>query len=94
MIKILNKTDKYNIEPRKIITNSFEAAYEKTAVDVPVKAPDTLVTVFTVISLLLLAGMLYLTAIYDKSKDANAFFMVYIRYSMLWYNCILSIQIF
>lgn len=72
MIQILNKTDKYNIDPKKVVTNSFDSAFEKTAVTIPVRPPETLVTVFTVISLLLLAGMLYLTALYDKSKDANS----------------------
>lgn len=71
MVKVLNSTDKYDIEPKKLIEKSFENAYTKTAVTVQVSPPDTLVTVFSVISMVLLAGMFFLTAKYDTSVDKN-----------------------
>lgn len=71
MIKIQNTTEKYNIEPKRIIENAFESAYTKTAVTVHVTPPDTLVTVSSVISMILLAGMFFLTARYDTAADRN-----------------------
>ena len=56
MIKVQNTTEKYDIEPKRIIESSFESAYTKTAVTVHVTPPDTIVTIFSVISMILLAG--------------------------------------
>ncbi|HHT92030.1 MAG TPA: hypothetical protein GXZ66_00780 [Clostridiaceae bacterium] len=71
MIKVQNTTEKYDIEPKRIIESSFESAYTKTAVTVHVTPPDTIVTIFSVISMILLAGMFFLTAKYDSSADRN-----------------------
>ncbi|NLN03527.1 MAG: hypothetical protein GX166_01700, partial [Clostridiaceae bacterium] len=71
MIKVQNSTEKYYIDPKRIIESSFESAYSKTAVTVNVTPPDTVVTVFSVISMILLGGMFFLTAKYDTSADRN-----------------------
>jgi len=62
------KTSRYNVNPQKLIENSFVTAYDSNN-DAPViYPPDLAVTVTSVISLLMICGMCVLTWYLDESR--------------------------
>ena len=69
MIIIKNETDRYNVNAKRLIDDSFESAHTKTSVTVEASPPDNIVTISSVLSMVLVALMLLLTA--KKETDST-----------------------
>lgn len=60
-------TEKYNVFPRKLIEGSFSGAYDSNNSAPVLYKPDTVVTVSSCISMLMICGMCVLTWAQTKS---------------------------
>jgi len=69
MIKVTNHTDRYMVDPDKLIGDSFDKAYERTLEEIPKIAPDKATAITTVISITLVGFMFVATAFGLKTND-------------------------
>lgn len=60
-------TEKYNVFPRKLIEGSFSGAYDSNNSAPVIYKPDTVVTVSSCVSMLMICGMCVLTWAQTKS---------------------------
>lgn len=68
MIEVNKKTSKYNVNPRYIISDTFEDGYKRFANEQVAAPPDKVALIATVLSFVLLIAILMLTAATDKKQ--------------------------
>ena len=62
MIRVVNETKKYTINPRETIERAFEGAYVSSIEKMPQSPPDYLTAIWGIVSILLIAGLYLITA--------------------------------